>query len=209
MPRDFLEIADELRGLAGTGLHYTESPFDRERYERLMRLAARLGAVEPHTSTTELEQVYRAADVGYITPKLDVRLAIFQEDRVLLVRERSDGCWAMPGGYVDIGDSPAEAAARETSEEAGLEARVLRLVGVFDNRCRPEGPAHLFHIHKLVFTGQLVDPDAQPRGQGETTDAGFHAISALPELSLGRTTPMHIEEAWRIAQDPEAPAYFE
>ncbi len=209
MRRDLLEIADELRGLAGTGLHYTESHFDRERYERLMRIAARLAALEGSKSADALEVIYRSADQGYITPKIDVRLAVFREDHVLLVQERSDHRWALPGGFVDIGDSPSEAAARETAEEAGVETRVRRLVGVFDNRCRPETPPYLFHVHKLVFMGELVDPDAQPHGSDETIDSTFHPVSALPELSLGRTVPFHIEEALRIKRDPHALPFFD
>ncbi len=209
MRRTLLEIADELRGLAGTGLHYTESHFDRERYERLMRIAARLAALEQPESAAEYEHLYRLADEGYVTPKLDVRMAVFRDDQVLLVHERADGRWALPGGFVDIGDSPAEAATRETAEEAGVDVRVRRLVGIFDNRHQPESPPYLFHVHKLVFTGELIDPTAQPRGAGETRDARFHSISALPELSLGRTVPFHIEEALRVQRDPYAPPYFD
>ena len=209
MRRPLIEIADEIRGIAGTGLHYTETHYDRDRYERLMRLAGRIAALAGAGAADDLERVLRSADEGYITPKLDVRMAVFRDDAVLLVLERSDGRWALPGGYVDIGDSPSEAAARETVEEAGVEVRVGRLVGVFDNRHRPESPPHLFHIHKLVFTGELIDPAAAPSGQDETQDARFHPLRQLPELSLGRTGPLHIQEALRVSRSSEAPAYFD
>jgi ADP-ribose pyrophosphatase YjhB (NUDIX family) len=204
-----IQIADQLRALATTGLHFTESDFDRERYERLLLLAAELAALQAAAEPQRLIELFRAADVGYVTPKLDVRMALFRGDGVLLVRERVDGCWSLPGGFVDVGDSPTEAAARETLEEAGVVARVRRLAGIFDNRLHPDCPAHLFHIHKLVFVGELVDAHAEPRAGSEASDAGFHALHALPELSLGRTLPLHLEHARRVARDPHALPHLE
>jgi ADP-ribose pyrophosphatase YjhB (NUDIX family) len=207
--RDLLAIADEIRALATTGLHYTEGPFDRERYEKLLALAARLAAHGAGDEPLALERVFRAADEGYVTPKLDVRLALFRGDEVLLVRERMDGRWSLPGGFVDVGDSPSEAAVREAVEEAGVVARVERLAGVFDTRLQPDCPPHLFHIHKLVFVGRLLDPGADPRAGSEATDAGWFAVTRLPELSLGRTLPLHVREALRVARDPSALPYFD
>jgi ADP-ribose pyrophosphatase YjhB (NUDIX family) len=207
--RRLIELADEIRALATTGLHYTEGPFDRERYEKLLALAARVAEQGLAAPAERIEHVFRSADAGYVTPKLDVRLAIFRGDSLLLVRERMDGRWAMPGGFVEVGDSPSDAAVREAAEEAGVTARVERLAGVFDTRLQPDCPPHLFHIHKLVFTGRLVDPAAEPRAGSEATEAGFFALGALPELSLGRTLPLHVREALRVARDPAALPYFD
>jgi ADP-ribose pyrophosphatase YjhB (NUDIX family) len=207
--RRLIELADEIRALATTGLHYTEGPFDRERYQKLLAIAARLAALGIDAPAERLEHVFRSADSGYVTPKLDVRLALFRGDSLLLVREQMDGRWAMPGGFVDVGDSPSDAAVREAAEEAGVVARVERLAGVFDTRLQPECPPHLFHIHKLVFTGRLLDPAAEPRAGSEATAVGFFPLDALPELSLGRTLPLHVREALRVARDPSALPYFD
>ncbi len=207
--RALLEIADQLRALATTGLHFTESPFDRTRYDQILALAARVAAAATGSDESELETIFRDADTGYVTPKLDVRMAVFRRDRVLLVRERMDGRWSLPGGYVDVGDSPADAAVRETWEEAGVQVRATRLVGIFDRRFRPETPPHLFHIHKVVFIGELLDPNANPGPGEETLEATFHPLDALPELSLGRTLAFHVEEAVRVARDPHALPYFD
>lgn len=207
--RNLLEIADEIRAIATTGLHFTGGEHDRERYQRLVTLAARVAVASELESAARIEELYLRADAGYVTPKLDVRLALFRADEVLLVRERSDGCWSLPGGYIDVGDSPAEAALRETAEEAGVAARVTRLVGVFDNRLQPDAPPHLFHIYKLVFTGELAHPDARPRAGSEADAAAFHPLESLPELSRGRTLPLHIEHALRVARAPEALPHFD
>src|SRR5262245_12098198 len=110
MRRTLLEIADELRAIASTGIHYTrgrdEGRFDFERYDRLLELAAQLAATVDERSAEEIHRAYTLADHGYVTPKLDVRMALFRDSEVLLVRERQDGLWALPGGYVDVGDSP-------------------------------------------------------------------------------------------------------
>jgi ADP-ribose pyrophosphatase YjhB (NUDIX family) len=202
-----LEIADELRGIATTGLHYAEVVFDRERYTRLLTLAARLASFGAEHDAGELERLYFDADVGYATPKVDVRMAVFRGDGVLLVRERSDGRWALPGGYADIGDTPSDAAVRETAEEAGVEVRATRLVGVYDLRLRPEVAPHPFHIFKLLFAGDLTDAAAQPEAGSEATDARFWPLDALPELSLGRTLPVHIEHAHDVALGRSAPHF--
>ncbi|HTO07589.1 MAG TPA: NUDIX hydrolase N-terminal domain-containing protein [Myxococcota bacterium] len=209
MTRVLLEIADRIRALASTGLHFTEGPFDRERYQALLELAAQLAAHGTGEDAAALERVFRASDDGYVTPKLDVRLALFRGDQVLLVRERMDGRWALPGGYVDVGDSPSEAAVREAAEEAGVDARVERLAGVFDTRLQPDCPPHLFHIHKLVFVGRLLDPAAEPRAGSEASDAGWFDVARLPELSLGRTLPLHVREALRVHRDPGALPYLD
>ncbi len=210
MRRRLLEIADRVRALAGTGLHYAENEFDRERYDQLMRLAAEAAALaDGDADAGPVERAFRAADQGYVTPKVDVRMAVFRDDRILLVRERTDGRWALPGGWADVGDAPSEAAARETREEAGLEVRALALAGVFDYRLQPLAPPAPYHIYKLVFLGELLDPDAAPRAGGEALDATFHALDALPELSAGRTLPVHIEAARKICQDRRSPPYFD
>jgi ADP-ribose pyrophosphatase YjhB (NUDIX family) len=207
--RALLAIADKIRALATTGLHFSEGPFDRERYEALLVLAAELAAQAGGGDATALERLFRASDDGYVTPKLDVRLALFRGDQVLLIRERMDGRWSLPGGYVDVGDSPSEAAVREAAEEAGVTARVERLAGVFDTRLQPDCPPHLFHIHKLLFVGRLVDPAQEPEAGSEATDARWFPLDALPELSLGRTLPLHIREALRVSRDPRALPYLD
>jgi 8-oxo-dGTP pyrophosphatase MutT (NUDIX family) len=208
--RRLLELADEVRSIAMTGLHYSENSFDRDRYERLLKIAAAtagLGARE--LDSTSIESIYRSADLGYVTPKVDVRMGVFRGDEVLLVREKIDGLWCMPGGYAEVGDPPSESAARETLEEAGVEVRPTGLAGVFDYRLQPSAPPHVFHIYKLVFVGELIDPNAQPSGGNETSDAAFHPLDALPELSMGRTLGIHIDAARRTALDPGARPHFD
>jgi len=210
--RRLLEIADGMRALAGTGLHYASDEFNRERYQKLMRLAAEAAALttdDGGEDADRIETLFHSADRGYVTPKVDVRMAVFRGDSVLLVRERADERWALPGGWADVGDSPSEAAARETAEEAGLEARADALAGVFDYRLQPLAPPAPFHIYKLVFVGSALDERAQPHAGHEVLDAAFHALDALPDLSQGRTLPLHIDVARRVARGVADATHFD
>jgi ADP-ribose pyrophosphatase YjhB (NUDIX family) len=207
--RAVLEIADALRAIATTGMHFTDGPFDRERYAKLLELSAQLGAVGERRPSEEMMQIYLSADEGYVTPKLDVRMAVFEADSVLLVKERADERWALPGGYVDVGDSPSDAAVRETEEEANIEVRAERLVGIFDYRLQPLAPPARFHIHKLVFLGVPLEPGVAPRPGPEVCDARYFPVGALPPLSEGRTLPVHIQAAHRAALDPRLPTHFD
>jgi ADP-ribose pyrophosphatase YjhB (NUDIX family) len=209
MARVLVEIADEIRAIATTGLHFGHGPFDLERYQKLLALAAKLVSAAGAGPVETLERIYTEADRGYTTPKLDVRLAVFRGDEILLVRERSDGLWCMPGGFVDIGDTPSEAAIREMQEEAGVATRVSQLVGIFDNRLQPDVPPHLFHIYKLLFLGELVDPDRPPRPGPEIDAAGFHPLAGLPELSRGRTLPLHIAAAHEMFSGTTHRSHFD
>ena len=103
------------------------------------------------TAVTELF----AQQVGHATPKVDVRGAVFRDERLLLVRETTDGRWSLPGGWADVGESPAEAVVREIREESGFETQVCKLVALYD-RNKHGHPPMLFHAYKAFFLCDLV-----------------------------------------------------
>src|ERR1019366_3441386 len=141
-PMDWLSWTQRLQALAQAGLTYSQGPYDRERYEELQRLAAEVLA---HHTSAPFDQALAIvrAEAGYATPKVDVRTAVFQNGRVLLVRETSDGRWSLPGGWADVGDTPSEVAAREVREESGYEVRVTKLLAVLD-KARHAHPPELW-----------------------------------------------------------------
>jgi len=148
-------------------------------------------------------------DRGYATPHLDVRGALFDGDRILLVREASDGKWTLPGGWADPLDRPRAAVEREFAEEAGLAVRAVRLAAVWDgmisNAHRASGAP--FHIWKLFFLCERLEPGAVPEAgrDGETTDVGFFAVDDLPELSTRRTTAEQLRQLLAHHRDPSLP----
>ncbi len=201
----YLEWAREIQALAQTGYQYAHDDYQRARSRRLMEIAAEI--IHEQTGT-ELEPIVRAfhSQVGYATPKVDVRAAVFKDGKLLMVRERMDGGWTMPGGWADVGDIPSQAAEREALEEAGFRVRARKVVGIYDaNRIEP---AELFHAFKIIFLCDLIDGEARP--SNETSEVAFFARSEIPSpLSGERTRPRHIEDAFASIENPDCPTAFD
>jgi len=200
-----LDLSRRLLAIAQTGLHFTHEEYDRERYREISDIAAQLLALESGHSVDELRGLW-AAESGYATPKIDVRGAVFRDDRVLLVRERTDGRWTLPGGWADVNDSPAHAVQKEIEQESGFTARVARLAAVHDGR-RRNHPRYLFHIWKLFFICELTGGSA--RTSYETTGVDFFRIDELPELSTGRATAGQIQRMYEHHLHPDLPTEFD
>jgi ADP-ribose pyrophosphatase YjhB (NUDIX family) len=189
--------AQEIQALAQTGAHYAENEFQRERNQRLGEIAAEI--VSEHTSLEKgpVLEVYNR-QTGYATPRVDVRGAVFEGNKLLLVRERMDGGWTMPGGWVDVGNLPSEAAEREVREESGFEVKAQRVIGIYDaNRVEP---MELFHAFKIVFLCDIIGGQARP--SNETTEVGFFGPDDIPEILSGeRTQPRQIQDAFAARAD--------
>jgi ADP-ribose pyrophosphatase YjhB (NUDIX family) len=197
--------AREIQALAQTGYHYANDDYQRERCQRLMAIAA-----EMISSSTGLEMapIVKAfhRQVGYATPKIDVRAAVFRDGRLLMVRERMDGGWTMPGGWADVNDIPSQAAERETWEEAGFRVKARKVIGVYDaNRM---DPMEFFHAFKIVFLCDLIGGEARP--SGETSEVAFFELQHMPsELSGERTKLRHITDAFTHMAKPNSPTFFD
>lgn len=204
VPR-WLDWAREIQALAQTGLHYSTDEYNRQRYERLLEIAAEIAAEAGNLNYPQVYRLFREP-IGYATPRVDVRAAVFQGDRLLLVRERMDGGWTMPGGWADVGDIPSQAAEREAFEEAGFRVKARKVIGVYDaNRV---GPLELFHAFKIVFLCDLIE--GQPTPSHETSEVAFFGRDEIPTLLSGeRTLPRHITDAFRAHADPSVPTVFD
>lgn len=194
-----------MRALAQNGLTFTRDPFDRERYRELQRLAAELLAGELQIPPAQAEALW-SGEEGYATPKVDVRGGVFSGDRVLLVRERADGKWTLPGGWVDVNDSPAAAVEREIREESGYTARAVKLAALIDRRRHPHPPS-VHHIYKLMFVCELTG--GQATTSSETDAVGFFPVAALPELSTGRVLAPQIARLYEHHLDRDLPTQFD
>jgi ADP-ribose pyrophosphatase YjhB (NUDIX family) len=204
IPR-WLDWAREIQALSQSGLHYSLSDFDRQRYSRLSQIAAEIIQQQSTLEQAEL-QILFAQQKGYATPKVDVRGAVFKDGKLLLVRERADGGWTMPGGWADVGNVPSEAAEREVWEEAGFRVKARKVLGVYDaNRT---GPLELFHAYKVVFLCDLIEGSARP--SNETSEVAFFAREEIPaHLSGERTRPRHIQDAFAACENPDCPTVFD
>ncbi len=204
VPR-WLEWAREIQSLAQTGNHYAENDYQRERYHRLTEIAAEIVNEYSKTDFDVLSKAFKAQS-GYATPKVDVRGAVFDRDKLLLVRERQDNGWTMPGGWADVGDVPSQAAEREVWEEAGFRVKASKVIGIYDaNRV---GPLELFHAFKIVFLCDLIGGEARP--SDETSEVAFFGKNDIPApLSGERTRPRHIRDAFAAMENPSVSTVFD
>jgi ADP-ribose pyrophosphatase YjhB (NUDIX family) len=205
MDPEWLDWAKQLQALAQTGLAFVNNEYDRERYTAVMAIAAAMVAARTEDQPDRLAGIF-AAERGYATPKVDVRAAAFRDGRILLVKERADGGWTLPGGWADIGDSPRGAVEREAREESGFEVQAVKLAAVYD-RNRHEHTPHLYHIWKLFFVCEITGGAAG--SSLETEAAEFFALDGLPPLSIGRVTARQIAHMFEHRLHPEWPTTFD
>jgi ADP-ribose pyrophosphatase YjhB (NUDIX family) len=205
---DWLVWARELQAIAQTGLEFTRDPYDRERYEAIRHLSARIS--QSHTDAP-LEKILGlfSGETGYATPKVDVRAAVFDDqNRLLMVREVADkGRWTLPGGWADVNTTPAENATKEVLEESGYIVEATKLASVWD-RTRQNHPDRIFSCYKMFFLCSLKGGTAST--SLETSEIGWFAENNIPEdLSLGRVLPHQIARMFAHHRDFALPTEFD
>ena len=200
-----LEWARKVQAVAQNGLAFSRDPFDRARYHELEELTATILSTELEVPLATA-QAFWEGEQGYATPKVDVRGGVFRGAEVLLVRERSDGRWTLPGGWVDVNDAPSAAVAREILEESGYHARPVKLAALVDKNRHPHPPG-IHHIYKLFFLCELTG--GSPTVSAETDAVGFFPVHSLPELSTGRVLGAQIERLYQHQLDRSLPTDFD
>jgi ADP-ribose pyrophosphatase YjhB (NUDIX family) len=192
---DILNKLKQIQALAQIGIHYSHNEFDYKRYQEINEIClsalSDMTDIDVNTLRTKiLEQD------GYKTPKVDIRAVVFNDsDEILMVREKIDGCWSLPGGWADIGLTPSEIAVKEALEEAGAIVKAGRLLGVLDKRMH-DHPADIFYIYKIFIECELIDwTDSDHM---ETSAYGFFSLKNLPPLSLPRNTPDQIQKLFEF-----------
>jgi ADP-ribose pyrophosphatase YjhB (NUDIX family) len=196
----WIDWVKRLQAIAQNGLTYAQSPYDMERYEQVRHIASEMAA---DRSGVELPRVLDlfSRDIGYATPKVDVRAVIFHNGSILLVRERDDGRWTLPGGWADVGEAPSECARREAKEESGYDVQVKRLFAVYDRSLHPHEPPFPYHVYKLFFLCEIVGGRAA--ASNETDEIGFFTRDVIPPLSVTRVTPQQIDRMFEHCLHPE------
>ncbi len=207
MEDTWLARAKRLLALAETGQHFTKDPFDRERYDEIAGMARAMLADLGQVPLSRIEGLIGEHAAGYATPSLDIRGAVIRDKRILLVRERSDDKWAMPGGFADIGFSPAENIEREVCEEAGLHVWARHLYAL-RHKARHPYPADARDFYKIFFLCDEIEA-TRPVAGAETTDVAFFAADDLPELSRTRTIQSDILTAFKFAASDSPATVFD
>lgn len=205
MKYDWLEVAKQLQSIAQAGITFSSDKYDLERYEQLIEISKKILTDFSDLNMERLDGIFNL-EKGYLTPKVDVRGVIFREGRILMVRETTDNCWALPGGWADVNLTASEVVEKEVLEEAGLEVTATKLLAVLDKKCHPH-PPDLYHVYKMFFLCQ--EKGGEVRAGLETSEVGFFDIKNLPELSVARNTHSQIEMMFRLSRDPKSVTVFD
>lgn len=169
MDNTWLEAVKRIQAIAQNGLAYSQNVYDIERYEELRRISVEMMAVISETCISAVKNLF-AGETGYQTPKVDIRAVVFREGKVLLVKETADGCWSLPGGWADVGLSPGDVVVKEVREEAGLQVKPRRLLGILDKKFHPHPPSP-YHTYKVFILCESIGGET---GCGtETCDVSF------------------------------------
>lgn len=203
---DFLNEIKKLKSIADIGLLYSKDNYDRERYEMVRDISQTMLSHLINQPLTILTDFY-INHVDYPTPKVDIRALVLNEkSEILMVREQTDGLWALPGGWADIGSSPKEVVMKEVAEETGLAVDVKTLLAVFDKRCHPHPPeAH--YVYKLVFGCQYTE-GVLTKGF-DILDVDFFPIHQLPPLSKQRILDGQIHLIFQKWVNKDSQTYFD
>ena len=178
---EIYRIADELRGVASTGLRFAKDHHDVSNFQHVLSASARLIAALEQRSADEVMSQYED-NLSHISPLMAASAAVFRDGRLLLQKREDNGLWGLPGGLVEVGETLAEAAQRELWEETNVRGRVSKLLGIFDSRVwRTTSKSHMYHFVFLVDAEDSSVPAAGP----ETTDVGFFSEEDLPPLTPG------------------------
>ena len=199
MPKDLLALSREIKGIAEAGLRFSESPYDRERYERLHALASEI-------LRTDWPDFQWPFEFGYPTPKVDTRACVIHEGQILLVQERTNHLWTLPGGWADLDYSPAENTVREVREESGYEVEATKLVACWDKQRQGHRP-QVDYVYKLLFACKLLG--GEPALSHEIEAVDWFKPDALPEMCPDRAAPHYIELAFLHHATPDLPTDFD
>jgi ADP-ribose pyrophosphatase YjhB (NUDIX family) len=189
MKGKWLQWASQLQSIAQAGLAFSNDRYDLDRYEKIRNLTIEILHEYTDVDHNKIRELF-ASETGYQTPKVDIRAVVFSEDKILLVREKIDGKWSLPGGWADVNTSVSESAVRECSEEAGAHVIPKRIIAIhLANKHNNDLFPHT--IYKIFVECELIENNF--KDNTETLDAGFFSFDTLPVLSTNRNTMSQIE----------------
>ena len=184
----WLEWAVELQSLAQAGLTYGKDIYDKERYERIRDISAEMLSNKTDISIEKVKNLF-CNETGYQTPKLDTRAAIFNDNKILLVKENS-GKWSLPGGWVDVNVSVKENTIKEVKEESGLDVTTDKIIAVQD-RAKHNLPVYAYGVCKIFVLCSVIGGEFEKNI--ETIESRYFNKNELPELATEKNTEEQIK----------------
>ncbi len=206
---NLLAIAKRLQSLAQAGIFYSEDkPFDHERYQEVSDLSVQILRELTDEPIEKISKLFTQERDGYQTPKVDIRAVVFNESgEILMVKEKVDGCWSLPGGWADVGYTPAEVAVKEVQEETGLAVKTVRLLAVLDKRNHPHPPEG-WYVYKIFILCEKIGGEIV-ENTTETSDIQYFSLENIPSLSEPRNVFSQIQLMFEYRDNPEKAVYFD
>lgn len=206
MSKFYFEKIKRIQALAEIGLQYSDSTFDIERYQEIQEISLELLEEMTNVPIEKIIPIIEEKN-GYKTPKVDVRAVVFNEQaQILLIQEKVDGKWAMPGGWSDISYSPAEVAEKECMEEAGLKVKAVKLLAVLDKQKQVMPPAFEY-VYKIFLLCKKLDDNISVGS--ETSDVAWFNENEIPPLSTPRNTENQIKKMFQYHRGEITEPYFD
>ena len=204
-----LTVAKRLQSIAQAGIFYSDDkPFDRERYEEISELSVLILSQLTDEPIEKIGNLFTQERDGYQTPKVDIRAVVFNESgEILMVKEKVDGCWSLPGGWADVGYTPAEVAVKEVREETGLDVKTIRVLGIFDKRNHPHPPEG-WYVYKIFILCEKIGGEIS-KDTTETSDIQYFDLKNLPPLSEPRNVYNQIKIMFEYRDNPAKAVYFD
>ncbi|MGB8489655.1 MAG: NUDIX hydrolase [Bacteroidales bacterium] len=205
MNEKWLEWATQLQSIAQAGLTFGENQYDLDRYQQIRDISVEILREYTGMSHKKLTELF-ASETGYQTPKVDVRASVFSDNKILLVREKIDGAWSLPGGWADVNSSVSESAVRECREEAGATVKPKRIIAVHHAN-RHSDTLYPFTIYRIFVECELIE--SKFAENTETLDAGFFPLDSLPPLSTERNSTDQIRMCFEARKHELFEAIFD
>ncbi|WP_201715639.1 NUDIX hydrolase [Rossellomorea arthrocnemi] len=205
MSDKWLEWAKRIQALSQSGLAFSKDVYDIERYEELRSISTEIMQEYTGLNMKTIKDLF-TNEKGYQTPKVDVRGVVFKDDNILMVKEKVDDKWSLPGGFCDIGLSPSENIVKEIKEESGYDVTPVKLLALLDLNKHPH-PPQPYHYYKIFIQCKVTGGEA--KSGVETKGIGFFKEDHLPELSVGRNTESQIRMLFEFLRDSQKETVFD
>ncbi|PHS66981.1 MAG: hypothetical protein COB12_04785 [Flavobacterium sp.] len=208
MKQKVIKLIRELQAISQNGLLFAETPFHKERYEKVLTIATELFSINSNIPVKELKNIF-LEQKGYATPKLDTRAVIVENNKILFVREKDDQKWSLPGGWVEVGETPKMNIIKEVFEECGINIEVKKLLGVYDKDLHDKEPTSIFQVFSFFFYCEILKSDFKLIKGSEIDAIGFFQKDKLPPLSNLRINKWEIERVLELLKTPNVKTDFD
>ncbi|OLQ93291.1 ADP-ribose pyrophosphatase [Vibrio panuliri] len=202
----WIDWVKRLQAISQTGKAYSKDKFDLERFDEIAAISHQMLAELAEEPVAKIENLF-IPESGYPTPKVDLRAGVIKDNKILLVREREDNCWTLPGGWADVCETPSQGIIREVYEESGFKVCNPKLVAIKDRDSHPYIPKYAQHIYKFFFL--CTFESGVPLTNIEISDIDFFERDKLPELSKSRVLSDDIELMFKHHQQPASPVWVD